>query len=147
RSVWWTWTAPTNGTVALDTIGSSFDTLLAVYTGNSVSSLSLISSDDNGGGGLTSRAFFDATQGTTYQIGVDGFNPSGIHGAAYGTIQLNLQESAQYAPTFVVQPISQAVVAGGAVLFSATVVGTPPPALQWLFNGNAILGKTNATLQ
>src|SRR5204862_6404986 len=30
-SVWWRWTAPTNGTVILDTIGSSFDTLLGVY--------------------------------------------------------------------------------------------------------------------
>src|SRR5882724_9144060 len=29
HSVWWTWTAPTNGTVTVDTIGSSFDTLLA----------------------------------------------------------------------------------------------------------------------
>ena len=33
HSVWWTWTAPTTGTVTLDTLGSSFDTLLAVYTG------------------------------------------------------------------------------------------------------------------
>ena len=37
KSVWWTWTAPSDGTVTIDTAGSSFDTLLAVYTGTSVS--------------------------------------------------------------------------------------------------------------
>jgi hypothetical protein len=29
-SVWYTWTAPTNGTVSFDTVGSGFDTLLGV---------------------------------------------------------------------------------------------------------------------
>jgi len=33
KSVWWTWTAPQNGTVTISTEGSGFDTLLAVYTG------------------------------------------------------------------------------------------------------------------
>ena len=32
-SVWYRWTAPFSGPVALDTCGSDFDTLLAVYTG------------------------------------------------------------------------------------------------------------------
>ncbi|HXJ75878.1 MAG TPA: immunoglobulin domain-containing protein, partial [Candidatus Dormibacteraeota bacterium] len=33
-SVWWTWTAPSDGRVLLDTTGSAFDTVLAVYTGD-----------------------------------------------------------------------------------------------------------------
>ena len=33
KSLWFCWTAPTNTTVTLDTVGSTFDTLLAVYTG------------------------------------------------------------------------------------------------------------------
>lgn len=37
-SVWYRWTAPTNGNVVIDTVGSDFDTLLAVYTGSSVGS-------------------------------------------------------------------------------------------------------------
>ena len=36
KSVWYTWTAPTTGTATIDTLGSSFDTLLAIYTGSSV---------------------------------------------------------------------------------------------------------------
>src|SRR4026209_1677715 len=39
RSVWFTWVAPTNGLAQIDTLGSSFNTLLAVYTGNTVNGL------------------------------------------------------------------------------------------------------------
>ncbi len=39
HSVWWTWTAPAIGTVTISTAGSSFTTLLGVYTGTSVSNL------------------------------------------------------------------------------------------------------------
>ena len=38
-SVWWTWTAPVTGTFSASTAGSSFDTLLAVYLGSSLSNL------------------------------------------------------------------------------------------------------------
>ena len=32
-SVWWRWTAPASGWVEINTTGSDFDTVLAVYTG------------------------------------------------------------------------------------------------------------------
>src|SRR5438552_2157385 len=73
KSVWWTWTAPTNLTATLDTLGSSFDTLLAVYVGSSVSNLTLVAGDDDAGGNGTSRLTFPAVAGTMYQIAVDGF--------------------------------------------------------------------------
>src|SRR5688500_17364304 len=38
-SVWWTWTAPADGTLRVATTNSDFDTVLGVYTGSSVSSL------------------------------------------------------------------------------------------------------------
>ena len=38
-SVWWSWTAPNSGSVTVSTMGSDFDTLLAVYTGTVVSNL------------------------------------------------------------------------------------------------------------
>ncbi len=91
KSVWWTWMAPNNGYVTIDTIGSSFDTLLGVYTGNSVAALATIASDDNSGGGSTSKLTLNAVAGTTYQISVDG------SGAASGTIRL----SVGYAHVFV----------------------------------------------
>src|SRR5262249_48583588 len=42
KSVWWTWTATASGRVYLDTTGSNFDTLLAVYTGNTVGGLTRV---------------------------------------------------------------------------------------------------------
>src|SRR5262245_14242055 len=42
KSVWWTWTAPSNGSVTITTAGSSFDTMLTVFTGTSLSNLILI---------------------------------------------------------------------------------------------------------
>ena len=50
RSVWWTWTPLVNASVVISTEGSTFDTLLAVYTGSAVTSLvSVVSSDDDVG--------------------------------------------------------------------------------------------------
>jgi hypothetical protein len=98
KSVWWTWTAPASGTVTIDTTGSSFDTLLATYTGTSVSGLIAVtngSNDDNPAGGTTtSLVKFPVTAGTVYQIAVDGYN------AASGNISLhiNLAMAAPVAP-------------------------------------------------
>lgn len=83
-SVWWTWTASRAGTVNIDTVGSDFDTILAIYTGQAVNALTEIGSNDDSGGGLQSRVVFQATQGTTYRIAVAGFNN------ASGSIKLNL---------------------------------------------------------
>ena len=46
-SVWWSWKAPRSDTVTITTSGSSFDTLLGVYTGTSVSALTTIASNDD----------------------------------------------------------------------------------------------------
>src|ERR1017187_1063088 len=46
-SVWWSWTAPSVGTVTISTAGSSFDTVLGVYTGSSVSALMEVASNDD----------------------------------------------------------------------------------------------------
>ena len=40
HSLWWDWTAPTNGIVTINNFGSSFQTLLAVYTGSALANLS-----------------------------------------------------------------------------------------------------------
>ncbi len=49
-TVWYTWTAPNiGGGVIFDTYGSNFDTVIAVYTGNSLGSLTLVSCNDDFG--------------------------------------------------------------------------------------------------
>lgn len=82
RSVWFTWVAPASQSVYFATAGSSFDTLLAVYTGNDVAALSLIAGSDDAVPDLSSRVVFFANVGTTYRIAVDGY------GGAAGTLVL-----------------------------------------------------------
>ena len=84
KSIWYRWTAPSSGTATFDTVGSSFDTLLGIYTGGSVGALTTIASnDDIGSGNLQSRASFPAIAGTVYRIAVDGY------GTNYGSVVLN----------------------------------------------------------
>ena len=73
RSVWWTWTATVNGSVTISTEGSSFDTLLGVYTGSSVGGVVPVTGNDDVVGKKTSRVLFRAIGGETYRIAVDGF--------------------------------------------------------------------------
>lgn len=134
-SIWYNWTAPTSGSVTLDTIGSTLDTLLAVYTGSSVGSLTSVASDHGSAGGGASRVVFSATSNTTYRIAVDGFN------GAMGNVTLNWNQPA--APIFTTQPQSQTVYQGNNVTFSATAIGTPDPAYQWRSNAVNISGATN----
>jgi hypothetical protein len=86
RSVWWKWSAPGAGGVVISTAGSSFDTLLAVYTGAAVAALSdsLVAANDDAGRAKTSLVALNVRKGTTYRIAVDGFNGDS------GTIQLTL---------------------------------------------------------
>ena len=70
-SVWYRWTAPADGHATLSTCGSGFDTLLAVYTGGSVDALVPVVSNDDACG-LQSSVSFDASEGSTYRIAVDG---------------------------------------------------------------------------
>jgi Calx-beta domain len=88
HSVWWTWTSPTSGVVTFDTFGSSFDTLLAIYTGSSVSALIQVAANDDSNGSYTSLVTFNAVAGTVYQIAVDGY------GGNSGSIVLEFPMSA-----------------------------------------------------
>ncbi len=83
RSVWWLWLAPASGTATIDTVGSDFDTLLAVHAGENVGVLTQVAADDDSGGNYTSSLEFKAIAGTTYRIAVDGY------GGAMGEIVLN----------------------------------------------------------
>jgi hypothetical protein len=72
KSVWWQWRAPLTGPVTISTAGSSFDTLLGVYTGTTLSNLVLVASNDDARATLQSEVTFQAQAGTDYQIVVDG---------------------------------------------------------------------------
>ena len=89
KSVWFNWTATGTGATTITLAGSSFNTLLGVYKGSSVGSLTLISSNNDAAAGTkTSKLSFRATKGVTYHIVVDGYNAGS--GAASGSIHLQL---------------------------------------------------------
>jgi Subtilase family len=76
-SIWYSWTSPLSGEVQVSTAGSSYDTMLRVYTGTALNALTPIASnddEDNPKGILTALVSFTAVKGTTYAITVDGFN-------------------------------------------------------------------------
>ncbi len=112
-SIWWQWVATANGTLTMDTRGSSFDTTLGVYTGASVSTLSSrAQNDDAEPGTLQSQVEFEATVGTNYLIAVDGFN--GRNGVATGNVALNWQFAEEGATTgqLAVSPASEFLSSG-----------------------------------
>lgn len=154
RSVWWRWTAPSNGSVKLDTRGSYFDTTLGVYTGVALSTLTQIATDDDIEDGVVqaTELTFNVTAGTTYRFSVDGFNnivqdPTHLGGADNGGITLNLAFTSVGGtlPVITTQPAGATISSGGSVTFSVTATGTDPLSYQWQFNGAAIAGATNAS--
>jgi hypothetical protein len=154
KAVWYTWTAPVTGVVTIQTSGSTFDTLLAIYTGTTLTNLLVVDSDEGHGGFYTSKANFNAFAGVQYQIAIDGF------GGDTGDFILSWQEedTSHLLPTFTTQPKSQTVAPGQNATF--TVVGArvcgngqtncdnPNPQLlyQWYFYGNPIAGATTNSL-
>jgi subtilisin family serine protease len=85
-TVWYSWTPTSSGTFTVDTRGSNYDTVLAIYTGSSVGGLTnLACNDDIGGGDLDSTITRSFTAGVTYRIQVGGYN-----GATGSTMKLNI---------------------------------------------------------
>lgn len=71
-SIWYVWQAPASGEAEFDTQGSEFDTVLAVYTGTTVTALNSIASNDDADGAATSRVGFSVVAGRSYRIAVAG---------------------------------------------------------------------------
>jgi hypothetical protein len=46
QTAWWTWTAPTNGILTITSSGTNFNPFVTVYTGNALSELSLVASNN-----------------------------------------------------------------------------------------------------
>ena len=86
-SKWFGMTPTANATFIIDTLGSSIDTVLAVYTndaGNLLSPLMFVACDNNGApDGIRSLVRFPAQGGRDYLVAVDGVN------GAQGVINLN----------------------------------------------------------
>lgn len=75
-SVWYKYVATGNGVLTVDTLNSSFDSLLAVYTGTTLNNLLLVAANDDVQTATlisgSSQVVFGIQTGMTYYIVVDG---------------------------------------------------------------------------
>jgi hypothetical protein len=141
-SQWFVYTAPTNGTLDVNTAGSTFNTILAIYTGPGTNFASLV---PQGCGFVTNFQtqgqpnviLPNVKQGTRYFIAVDGYQ------GATGTAKLHI--GLGQAPALVSPPASQLVAPGSNATFNVTAIGTTNFGYQWKFNGANIAKATNAS--
>jgi hypothetical protein len=140
-SEWYAYQAPATGLLVLDTDGSDFDTVLAVYTGPGTDFQSLVSvacDNNSGSNGKTSRVLFPVVKDTVYYVAVDGV------GGASGTVQL--EYTLGVAPVITQQPATQTVSPGASVTLTVLASGIPSPDYSWLFCDGAVCGATNTSL-
>jgi hypothetical protein len=98
HSLWYQWQAPSTGSANFTTAGSAYDTVLAVYTGTSVNTLTVVAQNDDipdvpgQPHQVTSSVTFSVVAGNVYRIAVDGFNNGG-DGGDMGPLKLNWSQS------------------------------------------------------
>ena len=144
RSAWVAWTAPRNGNVIVDTFGSSFDTVLVLYTNNpppagTVSNLTYLGANLDAGGTPQSQVIFTAVAGQSYSLAVDGT----LFGES-GTIHLHISQT-NTPPVVTASPQSVIASVGDNVSFSVSASGASPLTNQWRWNGASIGGATGST--
>ena len=139
-SIWYSWTAPSDGLFSIDTFGSKFDTVLGIYQGDAVGELVHVAeNDDSDRSTLQSLASFSAIAGQTYYIAVDGY------GASNGPVQI--KGSFLDDIRIVNQPHSLSVLEGDYAEFSVQVIGSDPKRYQWFHNGEPIVLANTSLLR
>jgi Bacterial Ig domain/Protein of unknown function (DUF642) len=145
-SQWYIYTAPAGGTLNVSTAGSTFNTILAIYTvpGNIVATnfSSLVAQ----GCGFTTNyqtqgqpdvVIPNVVSGTRFYVAVDGY------GGASGKAQLQIGLGVP--PTLLVMPVSRQVTAGSNTTFSVSAIGSTNLYYQWQLNGVPVPQATNAS--
>jgi hypothetical protein len=73
RTLWYRYQATSNRGVHADTIGSNYDTYIAVWKGTSLANLTFVTCDDDVFSALYSEVLFSASAGNTYYVEVAGY--------------------------------------------------------------------------
>lgn len=127
-TIWYKFTPSTSGAGTADTIGSSYDTVLSVWTGTAgnLTAVPAACNDDiNPGINLQSTVLFVATSGTTYFIMVSSFGPPDPNPVALGGKSV-LNVSVVPTPDFTLTPqppTSVTVSAGSTANYTIAVAG------------------------
>ncbi len=153
KSIWYYWTAPTADNryfVDIDTVGSNYDTILDVFSGNSMSELTSLGCDygTSEADWTDSAVSFEALAGETYYMRISGWENTGgeavlnwswqtgtdvgvsVTGSEYGRVSV-----AGYCDT-ASAPCAFQVKAGTTVTFEST----PTPSGQFVSWGGDCLG-------
>lgn len=94
NSVWYRWKAVGSGPTTMDTCTTDYDSFLVVFTGAALGSLDVVAAANNFcPTGFGSKVEFDAVEGETYRILVDG-----CCGAPQGTFTLKVNGQAAPVP-------------------------------------------------
>lgn len=145
---WYAYQPPADGTLLLDTIGSTFDTFIAVYTYNapftSYADLIPIACDNDGAGtNGAARLEFAAPKSRQFLVVVDGIN------GARGIVQLNYRLDTNrppVAPTLMRAPSPRTVAAGTDVSLHPEIAGSAPLHFVWRKGTNLLPGSTSGAL-
>lgn len=123
KSVWWKFTAPANGLLAVSTTNSSFDTLLGIYSGSLVGTLTTLAGNDDSDFGSFSEASIPVLAGQTYRIAVDGF------AGAVGSVNLRYNFTTGAVYTVTVTASGNGSISPGTTLYTSnslvTLTATP----------------------
>ena len=140
-SVWSRWIAPDDGVMQLTTSGSSFDTLIGVYSGDALESLTTVAGSDDDGPSVFSKVEFNVVAGAEYRIAVDGL------AGASGDISLgwSFEATGEVLPSASVST-SDAAVAPGTETTLMADVDTVGATIQWSLDGVDIAGASSEVL-
>lgn len=144
-SFWYQYQPPESGDLTVDTLGSNYDTVLAVYRYEpplkGYADLVPVGCDNDSvvGTGL-SRLTIAVQKGTSYLIVVDGVN--GANGRAF--LNYLLKTAVEGPLAIVQQPKPQSVRPGETLRLSVIAGGDGPFEYQWFKDGQSISGATDA---
>ena len=147
-SYWLVYQPPTNGTITLDTLGSSYDTVMEVYsysgTPTNYSDLIKIDCNDNAfGTNGASRVIVPVVKTRQYLLAVDGV--AGGRGVAWLNYRLNTNQLPQ-SPLLTATPANRLAAPGATVVLNAPVTGSPPLMFTWCKDGIVIPGASGGSL-
>ena len=142
NTIWYQFTPTLTANLEVDTVGSSYDTVLSIWTGAAASLTNIACNDDINPGILTQSQLsgIPLTAGTTYYIMVSSFGPPDPNPIALGgKSQLNFSYNSGLYPTPTITSISPTSANSGDPGFTLTVNGTN------FFNGTGVDFVNSAT--
>ena len=143
-SYWLIYQPPTNGTITLDTLGSTYDTVMEAYTFNgaltSYSDLIPIEcNNDAFGTNGPARVQFSVMKSRQYVVVVEGVTNG--RGTAWLNYSLNTNQLPT-APTLLAPPQTVTVAEGSPAIIAPSLAGAPPLCFSWKKNTTPLAGMT-----